>query len=58
MNRYEELESLLTSLKEDFDKFYNEGNKAAGTRVRKGLMELRNKSQDVRKEIQAIKNAE
>lgn len=58
MNRYEELESLLTSLKEDFDKFYNEGNKAAGTRVRKGLMELRNKSQDVRKEIQAIKNTE
>ena len=42
MNRYEELEALLASLKEDFRKFYDEGNKAAGTRVRKGMLELRN----------------
>lgn len=58
MNRYEELEALLTSLKEDFQKFYDDGNKAAGTRVRKGMLELRNKAQDVRKEVQEIKNSE
>jgi hypothetical protein len=56
MNRYEELEALLASLKEDFRKFYDEGNKAAGTRVRKGMLELRNKAQDIRTEVQEIKN--
>jgi len=56
MNRYQELEALLESLKNDFHKFYEDSNKAAGTRVRKGLLELRNKAQDIRKEIQTIKN--
>ena len=56
MNRYEELEALLASLKEDFGKFYEKGNKAAGTRVRQGMLELRNKAQDIRKEVQEIKN--
>jgi len=56
MNRYAELETLLESLKEDFQKFYEGGNKAAGTRIRKGMLELRNKAQDIRKEVQEIKN--
>ena len=56
MNRYEELGNLLEALKEDFEKFYQNGNKAAGTRVRKGMLDLRNKAQDIRKEIQEIKN--
>lgn len=56
MSRYEELENLLASLKNDFSKFYDDGNKAAGTRVRKGLLELRNKAQEIRKEVQEIKN--
>ncbi len=56
MKRYEELEALLASLKDDFRKFYDEGNKAAGTRVRKGMLELRNKAQDIRAEVQEIKN--
>jgi len=56
MKRYEELEALLESLKEDFGKFYDGGNKAAGTRVRKGMLELKNKAQDIRIEIQEIKN--
>mgnify|MGYP003573833101 CR=1 FL=1 len=56
MKRYEELEALLESLKEDFGKFYDGGNKAAGTRVRKGMLELRNKAQDIRNEVQEIKN--
>jgi len=56
MNRYEELAALLESLKDDFQKFYGDGNKAAGTRVRKGMLELRNKAQDIRTEVQDIKN--
>jgi hypothetical protein len=35
MNRYEELKSTVTISGRDFKKFYEAGNKAAGTRVRK-----------------------
>lgn len=56
MNRYEQLEALLESYKEDFSKFYDNGNKAAGTRVRKGMLEFKNMAQDIRKEVQDIKN--
>ncbi|MDX1522983.1 MAG: histone H1, partial [Anaerolineae bacterium] len=38
-------------------KFIDEGNKAAGTRVRKAMLELKNKAQDIRKEVQDIKNS-
>ena len=56
MTRYEQLDALVESLKEDFDKFYEGGNKAAGTRVRKGMLELKNLAQEVRVEVQEIKN--
>lgn len=58
MNCYEELVAILDSLKEDFGKFYDGGNKAAGTRIRKGMLDLKNKAQDIRKEVQDIKNQE
>ena len=35
MSRYDELTSLVDGLGSDFAKFYDKGNKAAGTRVRK-----------------------
>ncbi len=38
------------------EKFYEKGNKAAGTRVRKGLQDLKKLAQEVRLEIQNIKN--
>ena len=56
MSRFEELQALLEESKEDFEKFYDKGNKAAGTRVRKAMMELRSLAQDIRKEVQDIKN--
>jgi len=56
MNRYQELQALLASLEDDFAKFYEKENKAAGTRVRKGMLELREKAQDIRKEVQQLKN--
>ena len=56
MSRYGELEALLESLKEDFEKFYDGGNKAAGTRVRKGMLSLREMAQNIRKEVQELKN--
>ena len=56
MNRYAELRELLLSLETDFNKFYEKNNKAAGTRVRKGMQQLKVLAQDIRSEIQDIKN--
>ena len=58
MSRIEEVQKLVTELSEDLDKFYEKGNKAAGTRARKQLQELKKLSQDIRVEIQDIKNKE
>ena len=57
MKKFEELQGLLSSLEGDFEKFYDEENAAAGTRVRKGMQDLKNLSQDIRLEVQKIKNA-
>lgn len=46
----------MTELEGDLDKFYNKGNKAAGTRARKQLQDLKKLSQEIRLEIQDIKN--
>ncbi|MCG2588444.1 histone H1 [Rhodohalobacter sulfatireducens] len=58
MSRIEEVQNLVAELSEDLDKFYEKGNKAAGTRARKQLQELKKLSQDIRVEIQDIKNKE
>ena len=55
MGRFSELKDLLGSFEKDFIKFYEKGNKSAGTRVRKHMNELKRKAQEVRKEIQDIK---
>lgn len=52
MSRYNELKSKVDGLADDFQKFYEKGNKAAGTRVRKAMQELKQFAQDVRKEVQ------
>lgn len=56
MKRFEELRDLVMNLESDFDKFYNKENQAAGTRVRKGMQDLKTLAQDIRKEIQEMKN--
>ncbi len=56
MNRYEQLKEMLTSLEDDFSKFYDKGNQAAGTRVRKGMQDMKNLSQEIRIEVQNMKN--
>ena len=52
MSRFEELKDFVEDLEDDFRKFYEKGNKAAGTRVRKAMQELKTKAQDIRVEIQ------
>ena len=56
MKRFEEIKDLVLALEGDFTKFYDKENQAAGTRVRKGMQELKNVAQDIRKEVQDIKN--
>jgi len=58
MNRFEQIKELVASLEGDFVKFYEKGNKAAGTRVRKGMQQLKNVAQEVRKEVLDAKNAD
>lgn len=58
MSRFSEVKNLVLSLEGDFEKFYDKGNQAAGTRVRKGMQELKNLAQDIRTEVQDKKNAE
>ena len=53
---YQELLDHLKEMETDIQKFYEKGQAAAGTRIRKGLSELKKKSQDMRNEIQNIKN--
>jgi hypothetical protein len=58
MNRYAQLRELLLSLETDFIKFYEKNNKAAGTRVRKGMQSLKVLAQDIRAEVQGMKNVD
>jgi len=54
------IQALLTeveTLKAEYEKF-ERGNKAAGTRARKSLQEIKKLAQDLRTEIQAKKSEE
>ena len=55
MSRMQELRDLIDTFEKDFVKFYEKGNKSAGTRVRKSMNELKKKAQEIRKEVQEIK---
>ncbi|MNH45777.1 hypothetical protein D3C79_1083210 [compost metagenome] len=58
MEKYNQFKQLLASLEEDAEKFYNKGNNAAGTRVRKGMQDLKNLASEIRKEVTELKNKE
>ncbi len=56
MDKHQQLVDYVASLETDFHKFYEKGQAAAGTRVRKGLSELRKMCQDTRKNVQEVKS--
>ncbi|HIY76823.1 MAG TPA: histone H1 [Candidatus Sphingobacterium stercorigallinarum] len=56
MENYTKLKDLIASLEADAEKFFNNGNSAAGTRVRKGLQDVKTLAQDIRNNVTAIKN--
>ncbi|TDG94941.1 histone H1 [Cardinium endosymbiont of Culicoides punctatus] len=55
MNRFEEIKDLILSLEDEFYKFYEKNNKTAGTRVRKGMQELKKIAQEVRQNVLEFK---
>jgi hypothetical protein len=46
-----EMESLVENFKSEYEKFSEKGNKAAGTRARKHLQEIRNLAKELRDQI-------
>lgn len=56
MDKFNELKGIVDALEADFGKFYNDNNNAAGTRVRKGMQDLKTLAQNIRLEVQDIKN--
>jgi hypothetical protein len=55
-NRFAELQRLVAGMATDFEKFYRDGNKAAGTRVRNAMQELKAFAQRVREEVLTLRN--
>ena len=53
--KYQAMIEFLQSLESDVSKFYEKGQAAAGTRVRKGLSELKKLAQEMRNEVQDLK---
>lgn len=58
MKEYEKIKQLVASIEEDVIKFSEKGNAAAGTRVRKGLQDIKRACQDMRDAIQEAKKGE
>ncbi len=57
MENYNKLLEFVQSLQADFGKFYEKEQSAAGTRLRKGLSELKKMAQDIRNDVQDVKNS-
>lgn len=58
MEKYNKLKELIISIEDDFAKFHEKGNKAAGTRARKAMQDIKVLAQEIRKEIQDSKNTD
>jgi len=55
-NRLERLITLLEDTRDDHDKFFDSGNNAAGTRIRRVMQEVKTLAQELRVEVQETKN--
>ena len=55
MENVNKIQEVLNDVLADVTKFSN-GNKSAGTRIRKAMQEIKTLAQEVRVEVQKIKN--
>lgn len=51
MENYNKIITVLEEAKADAEKFFEKGNKAAGTRVRKAMQDIKVLAQSVRTEV-------
>lgn len=56
MEKFNKLKELVASVEADAEKFFNANNGAAGTRLRKGMQDLKNLAQEIRTEVTEKKN--
>lgn len=56
MEKFSKVKELIASAEADAASFYEKGNKAAGTRVRNAMQQLKTLAQEVRNEVTEIKN--
>jgi hypothetical protein len=57
LEQYEQLKSMVASIEDDIRKAAG-GNKAAGTRVRKGMQDIKNLAQELRKKVLESRESE
>ena len=55
MEKINEIKAMLDEMGKDLEKFYAKGQNSAGTRLRKSLNEVRKKCQEMRNDIQNIR---
>ncbi|CAI8312478.1 MAG: Uncharacterised protein [Chloroflexota bacterium] len=52
----QQIEAQINEYQENVSKFFDSGNKSAGARARKALLEMTKTGKELRKKIQDIKN--
>jgi hypothetical protein len=57
MENFEKLKALLVDTEADVKKFSEKGNKAAGSRIRKAMQEIKALAQAIRVDVQEAKKA-
>jgi hypothetical protein len=57
MEKFTALKELVAQAEKEALAFYDKGNKAAGTRLRNAMQELKVAASDIRKEVTEKKNA-
>lgn len=55
MELYQKLKQLVNEIEHDFQKFYEKGNNAAGTRIRKSMQDIKKLAQEIRTQVQEKK---
>ncbi|WP_199119272.1 histone H1 [Pedobacter sp. ASV28] len=56
MEKFAKVKEVVAAIEADVEKFYNAGNSAAGTRVRKAMQDLKGLAQEIRTEVTEKKN--
>lgn len=56
MEKFQKVKELIDSVENDAKAFYEKGNKAAGTRIRNAMQQLKVAASDIRKEVTDLKN--